>query len=60
MLFRSILSNVHNGADVFPIADDQITSMVAGGALYEIEDVDAVKTVSYTHLDVYKRQLLCL
>ena len=36
-------SNVHNGADVFPIADDQITSMVAGGALYEIEDVDAVK-----------------
>ena len=39
----NILSNVHNGADVFPIADDQITSMVAGGALYEIEDVDAVK-----------------
>ena len=29
--------------DAFPIADDQITSMVAGGALYEIEDVDAVK-----------------
>ena len=25
----NILSNVHNGADVFPIADDQITSMVA-------------------------------
>lgn len=40
---NNILSNVHNGADVFPIADDQITSMVAGGALYEIEDVDAVK-----------------
>ena len=39
----NILSNVHNGADVFPIADDKITSMVAGGALYEIEDVDAVK-----------------
>ena len=39
----NILSNVHNGADVFPIADDQITSMAAGGALYEIEDVDAVK-----------------
>ena len=39
----NILSNVHNGADVFSIADDQIASMVAGGALYEIEDVDAVK-----------------
>ena len=39
----NILSNVHNGADVFPIADDQITSMAAGGALYVIEDVDAVK-----------------
>ena len=39
----NVLSNVHNGADVFSIADDQIASMVAGGALYEIEDVDAVK-----------------
>ena len=39
----NILSNVHNGADVFSITDDQIASMVAGGALYEIEDVDAVK-----------------
>ena len=38
----NLLGNVHGAADVFPVADDQITSMVAGGALYPVSDVDTI------------------
>ena len=34
---------MHNAADVFILADDQVASMVAGGALYPVPNADEVK-----------------
>ena len=39
----NVLGDVHNAADVFILADDQVSSMVAGGALYPVPNADEVK-----------------
>ena len=39
----NVLGDVHNAADVFIFADDQVASMVAGGALYPVPNADEVK-----------------
>jgi len=39
----TLLGDVHNGADIFPFADDQISAMVAAGALEPVADAAAVK-----------------
>ena len=42
----NLLGNVHGAADVFPVADDQLSSMVAGGALYQVPNADEIKAAS--------------
>ncbi len=41
-----LLGDIHNGADVFTIPDDQLLSMVAAGALVPVEDADEVKAAN--------------
>lgn len=36
------LGDIHNAADVFPMADDQVAGMVAGGALCEVPDAEKI------------------
>ena len=40
---NNVLGDIHNAADVFPLADDQITGLVAGGALYPVPNADDIK-----------------
>ncbi len=42
----NLLGNVHAAADVFPVADDQLNSMVAGGALYQVPNADEIAAAS--------------
>ena len=42
----NLLGNVHGAADVFPVADDQLNSMVAGGALYQVPNADEIAAAS--------------
>ena len=42
----NLLENVHGAADVFPVADDQLNSMVAGGALYQVPNADEITAAS--------------
>lgn len=42
----NLLDNVHGAADVFPVADDQLNSMVAGGALYQVPNADEIAAAS--------------
>lgn len=42
----NLLGNVHTAADVFPVADDQLNSMVAGGALYQVPNADEIAAAS--------------
>ncbi len=37
-----LLGDVHHGADIFPLADDQLQSMVAGGALAPVPNADEI------------------
>jgi arabinogalactan oligomer/maltooligosaccharide transport system substrate-binding protein len=39
-----VLTDIHNAADVFQFADDQISSLVAGGALYAVPNADEIKS----------------
>ena len=39
----NVLADVHNAADVFVMADDQVSSLAAAGALYPVPNVDEVK-----------------
>lgn len=39
----NVLGDVHKAADVFILADDQVASMAAGGALYPVPNADEVK-----------------
>lgn len=39
----NVLGDVHKAADVFILADDQVSSMVAGGALYPVPNAEEVK-----------------
>lgn len=41
-----LLGDIHNGADIFPFADDQLSSMVAAGALYPVPNADEVKNAN--------------
>lgn len=45
---NALLGDIHNGADVFSLPDDQLLSMVAGGALSPVEDAEAVKAANLT------------
>lgn len=38
-----LLGDVHNGADVFSFPDDQLSSLIAGGALLPVENADQVR-----------------
>ena len=41
-----LLGDIHNGADVFSFADDQLSAMVAAGALYPVPNADEVKNAN--------------
>lgn len=41
-----VLSDIHNAADVFFFADDQLTSLAAGGALAKIPNADEIKAAN--------------
>ena len=41
-----LLGDIHNGADVFPFADDQLSAMVAAGALYPVPNAEEVKSAN--------------
>lgn len=41
-----LLGDIRNGADVFPFADDQLSSMVAAGALYPVPNAEEVKNAN--------------
>lgn len=43
---NNALGDILNSADVYPLADDQITGLVAGGALYPVPDADDVKAAN--------------
>lgn len=40
---NNLLGDIHNGADVFPMPDDQLTSMVAAGALMPVPNADEIR-----------------
>lgn len=42
---NALLGDVHNGADVFFFPDDQLNTMVAGGALDEVKDT-SIKSIN--------------
>lgn len=41
-----LLGDIHNGADIFSFADDQMLSMVAGGALSPVANAETVKSAN--------------
>lgn len=41
-----VLGDIHNAADVFPFADDQLSSLVAAGALSRVPNADEVKAAN--------------
>lgn len=41
-----LLGDVHNGADVFSFPDDQLSSLVAAGALLPVENADEVRNAN--------------
>lgn len=41
-----VLGDIHNAADVFFLADDQLTSLAAGGALAKIPNADEIKAAN--------------
>ncbi|MBO5209105.1 MAG: extracellular solute-binding protein [Lachnospiraceae bacterium] len=41
-----LLSDIYNGADIFPIPDDQMTSLVAAGALAPVPNAEEVKAAN--------------
>ena len=43
---NNVLGDVHEAADLFIMADDQLASMVAGGALYPVPNADEVKAAN--------------
>ncbi len=43
---NNVLKDIHNAADVYPLADDQITGLVAGGALYPVPNDSEVKSAN--------------
>lgn len=43
---NNVLADVHHVADVFPMADDQLSGMVAAGALYPVPNADEIKNAN--------------
>ncbi len=43
---NNVLADVHHAADVFPMADDQLSGMVAAGALYPVPNADEIKNAN--------------
>lgn len=43
---NNVLADVHNAADVFPLADDQVSGLVAAGALYPVPNAEEVKNAN--------------
>lgn len=41
---NALLGDVHNGADVFSMPDDQLYAMISGGAISPVENPDKVKS----------------
>lgn len=41
-----LLGDVYNGADIFPIPDDQVSAMVAAGALAPVPNADEIKAAN--------------
>lgn len=41
-----LLGDVHNGADVFPMADDQLLSLIAAGAISPVPDASEVSSAN--------------
>lgn len=41
---KNLLGDIHNGADVFPMPDDQLYGMIAAGALSPVVDADTVRS----------------
>ena len=44
---NTLLGDVHNAADVFSMADDQVSGMVAGGALSPVPNASAVSEATW-------------
>ena len=44
--------------EVFEAAAPPYTAENKGQLVYDLAEYNAIKSVSYTHLDVYKRQIL--
>ena len=42
----TVLSDIHNAADVFFFADDQLSSLAAGGALAKVPNADEIKAAN--------------
>lgn len=42
----TLLGDVHNGADIFPFADDQVSAMVAAGALEPVANAEEIKNAN--------------
>lgn len=43
---NNVLGDIHNAADIFPFADDQLSSLAAGGALAKVPNADEVKAAN--------------
>ena len=43
---KNVLSDIHNAADVFSMPDDQLYSLIAGGALSPVANQDEVKAAN--------------
>lgn len=41
-----LLGDIHNGADVFSFPDDQLSSLIAAGALMPVDNADEVKSAN--------------
>ena len=44
----NVLGDIHNAADIFSMPDDQLYSLIAGGALSPVANQDEVKTANLT------------
>ena len=54
-----LVSNIYTTESVLKVHPDKICDQISDGLLDSFLEVDSnAKAVSYTHLDVYKRQML--
>ena len=43
---KNVLEDIHNAADIFSMPDDQLYSLIAGGALSPVVNQDTVKNAN--------------